>query len=176
MHGQVGQAMTIAQADRDGDGRISEAEFVASRLPIFAGRGVPANWRGAKATADPAAEARMSDEHGQTVAARKVGMDEAAAFEREQFGFKDTDRSGFLDPREASAMEPRDSSRDKQLSAAPPAGQADPAAERKWMAKLDTDRDGRVSQEEYVSYMLPWTLWAGVPAFWHPGAAGAAGR
>ena len=99
---------------------------------------------------------------------RKVGMDEAAAFIRIGFREKDTDHSEYLDPGEASAMEPRDQERDPSLSAAPPAGSPDPAAERKWMAKLDTDRDGKVSEAEYVSYLMPWILWQGVPANWHP--------
>ena len=99
---------------------------------------------------------------------RKVDMNEAAAFEAEAFGNLDIDRSGFLGPREASALEPRDSNREASLPPAPPTGAADPAAERKWMAKLDTDRDGKISQEEYISYMIPWTLYQGVPAAWHP--------
>ena len=103
------------------------------------------------------------------IATRKVGMDEAAAFERMGFRQKDTDGSGYLDPGEASTLESRDGNRDPKLAAAPPAGAPDPAAERKWMAKLDTDRDGRVSEDEYVGYMLPWTLWQGVPADWQPG-------
>lgn len=101
------------------------------------------------------------------IATRKVDMNEAAAFEAEAFGYKDIDRSGFLDPREASALEPRDSARDANLPPAPPAGTPDPAAEHKWMAKLDTDRDGKVSQQEYIDYMIPWILYQGVPAFWH---------
>lgn len=99
---------------------------------------------------------------------RKVGMDEAAAFIRPGFHEKDKDHSGYLDPGEASAMEPRDSMRDPSLPAAPPIGSPDPAAERKWMAKLDTNRDGKVSEDEYVQYLLPWVLWQGVPATWHP--------
>lgn len=50
--GTMGQAMYISIADTDGDGRISEAEFVAWDTPIFANRGVPANWRGMKAAAE----------------------------------------------------------------------------------------------------------------------------
>ena len=55
--GRIGRAMTIAQADTDDDGRISEDEFVASRLPIFLPRGVPANWRGEEMAAAAAAAA-----------------------------------------------------------------------------------------------------------------------
>jgi len=36
------------------------------------------------------------------------------------------------------------------------------------MTKLDTDRDGKINEAEYVGYMLPWTLASGVPAEWHP--------
>lgn len=43
VHGRGRRAMTVAQADTDGDGRIREAEFA----PIFIGRGVSGNWRGA---------------------------------------------------------------------------------------------------------------------------------
>ncbi|MDP1026430.1 EF-hand domain-containing protein [Sphingomonas sp. KR1UV-12] len=112
----------------------------------------------------------MKNEKGDDVTARKVGLDEAAAFDREGFRQKDLDHSGFLDPREASSMEPRDAGRDANLPPAPVTGSRDPAAERKWMAKLDNDRDGRVSETEYVDYMLPWTLGGGVPAEWHPAA------
>ena len=106
------------------------------------------------------------------VPSRKVGMDEAVAFIKPGFHQKDADRSGSLNAREASAMEPRDRFRDASLPSAPPAGNADPAAERKWMKLLDNDGDGKVSEDEYVRYMLPWTLWTGVPADWHPIAAG----
>lgn len=79
----------------------------------------------------------------------------------------DRDGSGFLDPEEVSVLERRDGLRDESLPPAPPAKTPDPAAAREWMAKLDTDRDGRVSEKEYVGYMLPWTLWNGAPAHWH---------
>jgi DNA-binding CsgD family transcriptional regulator len=104
---------------------------------------------------------------------RKVGMDEAAAFIRMGFRDKDKDASGELDPRETSQLEPRDDARDKSLPAAPLAGRPDRAAERKWMAKLDTDRNGKVSEQEYVSYLMPWILWQGVPTDWHPATAAA---
>ncbi len=32
---------------------------------------------------------------------------------------------------------------------------------------MDTNRDNKVSEQEYVSYMMPWILWQGVPADWH---------
>ncbi len=114
----------------------------------------------------------LKNEKGEDVPSRKVGMDEAVAFIKPGFHQKDADRSGSLDAREASAMEPRDRFRDASLPSAPPAGNADPAAERKWMKLLDNDGDGKVSEDEYVRYMLPWTLWTGVPADWHPIAAG----
>jgi len=117
--------------------------------------------------APPLAPATAHAPHLDQMATRKVDMGEAAAFNAEAFHYKDLDGSGFLDPREASALEPRDADRDKTLPPAPPAGTPDPAAGRKWMAKLDTDRDGKVSQDEYIGYMIPWTLWQGVPAFWH---------
>ncbi len=113
---------------------------------------------------------KMVNQKGEDVAARKVGMDEAAAYNREGFRQKDRDGSGYLDPAEASAMEPRDTNRDTTLPPAPRAGTPDPAAERKWMDLLDRNRDGRVSEDEYVSYMMPWTLLSGVPAAWKPAA------
>lgn len=96
-------------------------------------------------------------------AIRKVDMNEAATFLRDAFRANDADRSGDLDPRELSALEPRDASRDATLPPAPPAAQADPAAERKWLGKMDRNADGRVSENEYIDYMLPWILWQGVP-------------
>lgn len=110
-------------------------------------------------------------ENGRPIATRKASFDEATAFNREDFGHKDRDGSGYLDPQEASALEPRDDMRDKSLPPPPATGQRDPAAEAKWMAKLDTDRDGRVSENEFVGYMLPWTLASGVPTGWHPKTA-----
>lgn len=109
----------------------------------------------------------------ESVTTRKVGMDEAAAFIRMGFDQKDKDGSGALDAREASQLEPRDAARDRSLPAAPRAGDPDPAAERKWMAKMDTDRNQKVSEQEYVSYLMPWILWQGVPADWHPAIAAA---
>ena len=99
---------------------------------------------------------------------RKASPADVAAFNREGFQQKDRDRSGFLDPREASAMEPRDRHRDSQLGPAPAAGAADPVAERKWMMKLDNDRDGKVSEAEYQVYMAPWIMLSGVPIGWNP--------
>jgi DNA-binding CsgD family transcriptional regulator len=99
---------------------------------------------------------------------RRVEANEAAAFLRDAFRLKDSDGSGYLDPGEASSMEPRDAHRDGTLPPAPAPGARDPAAERKWMAKLDTDRDDKVSEQEYISYMLPWILWQGVPVDWAP--------
>lgn len=114
----------------------------------------------------------MKNEKGEDVLPRKVGPDEAAAWNRQGFRQKDLDHSGFLNPREASAMEPRDRYRDTSLPPAPAAGARDTAGERKWMVKLDNDRDGRVSEDEYVEYMMPWTLLSGVPADWQPGREG----
>jgi DNA-binding CsgD family transcriptional regulator len=119
-------------------------------------------------TAPAPTSSSTTNENLQNIPTRKVGMNEAANFIRGGFRSKDIDSSGYLDARETSSMEPRDAGRDKSLSPAPPAGAPDPAAERKWMAKLDTDRDGRVSEDEYVGYMIPWILWQGVPANWKP--------
>ncbi|WP_341208465.1 EF-hand domain-containing protein [uncultured Sphingomonas sp.] len=116
--------------------------------------------------ADPSASP-MFDEKGRTVAARKVGSDEADAYLRESFASMDTDHSGYFDAVEVGKLEPRDRHRDTSLPPAPPPGARDPAGERKWMDLLDHNRDGRVSSEEYRQYMLPWTLLSGVPADWH---------
>ena len=99
---------------------------------------------------------------------RKATLDDATAFNREGFAQKDRDHSGFLDPREVSALEPRDRYRDPSLKPAPAPGEPDPDAERKWMPKLDTDRDDRVSEAEYLTYMAPWILLSGVPIGWQP--------
>ena len=114
----------------------------------------------------PSSPGTMTDEKGRPVSARKTDMKEASAFLTTSFASEDLDHSGFLEPAEASRMEPRDAQRDKSLPPAPPAGQPDPAAEQKWMPKLDTNRDGRVSRDEYIAYMMPWILWQGVPADW----------
>jgi DNA-binding CsgD family transcriptional regulator len=100
------------------------------------------------------------------VAMRRVDAHEAAAFLRQAFHLKDSDGSNYLDPREASSLEPRDGSRDATLPPAPAYGARDMAAEHKWMGMLDTDRDDRVSEQEYISYMIPWILLSGVPDFW----------
>lgn len=102
------------------------------------------------------------------IASRRASWNEAVEFDKEAFKNLDKNGSSDLDPQEASALELRDSSRDQTLPPAPPSGQRDLAGEHKWMMKLDTDRDGRVSEAEYVGYMLPWTLASGVPAEWHP--------
>jgi DNA-binding CsgD family transcriptional regulator len=127
-------------------------------LLAFVAQDVPA--------ADPP-QPPMKTDDGRDVTSRKVGMDEAATFNREGFADKDRNHSGDLDPIEASAMEPRNRYRDASLPAPPSAGARDPAGERKWMDLLDHNRDGRVSVEEYVSYMMAWTLWTGVPDDWH---------
>lgn len=161
--GDIGEARAVA-APSSGAGTHHLRYQGLLMMMILALLAVVAQDVPAAARAEPALHA--SDGH--PVAARKVGMDEAAAFNREDFAGKDTDRSGFLDPAEAGALEPRDRNRDASLPPAPPAGARDPAGERKWMDKLDHDRDGRVSVDEYGGYMMPWTLLSGVPADWHP--------
>lgn len=119
----------------------------------------------AQDVAPPPGTGTVTTPDGHPVETRKVGWDEAAAYLHGNFVGFDVDRSGFLDPQEASVLEPRDRDRDPSLPAAPPPGTRDVAGERKWMAKLDTDRDGRVSEQEYTSYMIPWILWQGVPVW-----------
>jgi DNA-binding CsgD family transcriptional regulator len=97
---------------------------------------------------------------------RKASWNDVTAFLSDAFKFLDSDGSGFLDPAETSALEPRDSHRDPSLPPPPAKGQSDHAAEAKWLVKLDTDRDNRVSQDEYVGYMRPWLLWQGIPKDW----------
>jgi DNA-binding CsgD family transcriptional regulator len=108
--------------------------------------------------------------HPQTShAVDKAALDHASAFLGETFKSLDRDHSGFLDPREASALEPHGASRDHALPAPSAGGARDAAAENKWMGKLDSDGDGRVSRDEYVGYMMPWILLhGGVPANWKP--------
>ena len=98
----------------------------------------------------------------------KATMEQAGAFLLDAFKPLDGDRSGYLDLEEVSRMEPRDAHRDPGLPAAPAGGARDPAAEAKWMGKMDADRNGRVSREEYVEYMVPWIMLHGVPAGWKP--------
>lgn len=118
-----------------------------------------------------AAQASNSIDGASAAGMRKASWDETATFLSEAFSTFDKDRSGFLGPAEASALEPRDVAyRDKTLPTAPSKGERDPAAEAKWMAKLDTNRDGKVSRDEYVSYMMPWTLLSGIPKDWKPHA------
>ena len=99
---------------------------------------------------------------------RKASLEDATAFNLEGFRQKDRDHSGALDPHEVSALEPRDGHRDPKLGPAPAAGTPDPEAETKWMRMIDSDRDGRVSRDEYLTYMAPWTLLSGVPIDWTP--------
>lgn len=102
----------------------------------------------------------------QPIVMRKADATETVAFLRSAFRSKDRDHSGYLDAAEVSTLEPRDRNRDKTLPPAPPPGERDRAAEQKWMAKLDNNRDGWVSEQEYVDYMLPWMLLSGVPSNW----------
>lgn len=99
---------------------------------------------------------------------RKASFDEAVSLAGENLDHLDRDRSGLLDAREAGAMEPLGEYRDPSLPAVSAAAARDPAGEAKWMAKLDSDRDHRVSRGEYVGYMTPWILASGVPASWKP--------
>lgn len=102
---------------------------------------------------------------------RKADQAQTNAFLLESFELFDRDGSGFLDMREVSALEPRNAQRDPSLKPPPAGKNRDIEAETKWMAKLDTDRDGHVSTQEYVGYMMPWALLSGVPIGWKPGTA-----
>lgn len=97
---------------------------------------------------------------------RKTSLAEVGAFLAEGFGSHDKDGSGFLEGAEIGGIELRDRHRDPALPPAPPAGERDPAGEAKWLAKMDTDRDGKVSRNEYIEYMTPWILLSGVPVGW----------
>lgn len=100
---------------------------------------------------------------------RKASLADVGAFLTEGFAFHDKDKSGYLEGAEIGALEPRTAAhRDRALPPAPPAGARDPAGEAKWMRKLDNDRDGRVSRQEYIEYMTPWILLSGVPKDWTP--------
>ena len=110
----------------------------------------------------------MRYEDGRTATARSVGLDEARTYLHESFAIMDSDHSGFFERAELGKMEPRDHHRDASLPPAPPRGARDTAAEGKWLDKLDHDHDGRVGVDEYVEYMMPWTLLSGVPASWRP--------
>ena len=50
VRGRPGQALWIGMLDTDGDGRVSEAEFDAERVPFATEHGVPVDWRPAAAT------------------------------------------------------------------------------------------------------------------------------
>jgi DNA-binding CsgD family transcriptional regulator len=118
-----------------------------------------------------AAQVPSSSDGAPAPGMRKASWDETAAFLSHDFDSYDKDGSGLLDPGEASLLEPRDAAhRDKTLPPPPPKGEPDPAAEAKWIAKLDIDRDGGVSRGEYISYMMPWMLLSGIPKDWKPGA------
>ncbi|WP_425229020.1 sigma factor-like helix-turn-helix DNA-binding protein [Sphingomonas sp.] len=89
-----------------------------------------------------------------TVRMRAAGPEEVTAFVRSSFHTMDKDGSGFIDQREAPAMgigvgephargaAPHPSDRVRWFTG--PQGQA------MWIANMDIDRDGRVSETEYV--------------------------
>jgi len=97
---------------------------------------------------------------------RAASMCEVGQFLAGGFGGFDTDGSGSMEPQEVARLEPKDQYRDPSIGPAPAAGDVDQPAIAKWMPMLDTDRDGLVSQSEYVTYMMPWILWQGVPEAW----------
>lgn len=45
IRGTTAQAMWISKADSDADGKVSRAEYADWGFPLFAKRGVPANWK-----------------------------------------------------------------------------------------------------------------------------------
>ena len=122
----------------------------------------------------PPLEGTSTDGQGRPVATRKIGTAEAAKWIGGAFDHLDADRSGFVENAEIEGIEARGALRDHMLPAAPSAEQPDLAVRRKWLGKMDQDRDGRISREEYIQYMMPWILLSGVPADWHPAPVSAA--
>jgi DNA-binding CsgD family transcriptional regulator len=156
-------ALPLAEAQPRHSLAKGSAMIVALLMIVLTAQDMPTPERLPPRSLDPAKVVQMAD-----IPARKVGMEEAAEFLKPGFRDKDVNRSGYLEKWEVSAMEPRDKYRDPSLPAAPANGQFDPAAERKWTQLMDTNRDDKVSEAEYISYLMPWTLLSGVPADWTP--------
>lgn len=146
---------------------------IAAALLLVPSAQPPATPRQDTPQAAPAATvswARISGgAEGETRKMRKADPAEIRRFLAESFAATDRDHSGFIERSEApeaaaSPAHPKGQQPSKQEGVwiMGKGGQA------LWMARVDANEDGRVSEAEYVAFTTPAFSASGIPADWKP--------
>lgn len=86
---------------------------------------------------------------------------QADAFIAQSFAAMDKDKSGYLDAGEAPRASISTGNGPRQAVSAEQGA-------RMFLARFDTDRDGKVSKAEYLAGRRPMVLATGIPANWKP--------
>lgn len=87
--------------------------------------------------------------------------EQATAFLTQSFTVMDKDKSGYLEANEAPRASVSVNSGPRKEVGAEQGG-------RMFLARFDTNGDGKVSKEEYIATRRPMVLATGIPANWKP--------
>ncbi len=87
--------------------------------------------------------------------------EQATAYLAQSFAAMDKDKSGYLEPAEAPRASVSVNNGPRKDVGAEQGG-------RMFLARFDTDGDGKVSKDEYIATRRPMVLAMGIPANWKP--------
>lgn len=134
-------------------GGIAMSMMIAVGALAFVLHGGPAPQQSA-----PALQQKMKMYDGPFVPATS---EQATAFLAQSFAAMDKDKSGYLEADEAPRASVSVNSGPRKEVGAEQGG-------RMFLARFDTNGDGKVSKDEYIATRRPMVLATGIPANWKP--------
>ncbi len=105
-----------------------------------------------------------------SIALRKASPEEIRRFLAESFALMDRDHSGFIERAEAPPLGvgPPHPAGTKPPKGEPVTWMRGKTGQAAWIAQVDTNDDGKVSEAEFVAFSLPTWQSRGLPADWKP--------
>lgn len=97
---------------------------------------------------------------------RKADTAETAEYLKLEFKRADKNGDGFVDLAEMERVGCNDPAVKCGPNPTPPPAGSKMSNPADLLVRMDTNRDGKVSEGEQVAYMMPWMLWQGVPSNW----------